>query len=138
MSRRGIEVDPDKLCVILEMPHPVTEKEVRGFLGRLDYIARFIFQLTATCEPIFKLLRKNQAAKWNEDCQIAFDKIKQYLREPPILRPPVPGRPLILYLKILDGSMGCVLGQQDEMGKKEHAVYYLSTKFTDCEKRYSR
>ena len=119
------------------MPHPVTEKEVRGFLGRLNYIARFLFQLTATCEPIFKLLRKNQAAKWNEDCQIAFNKIKQYLREPPILRPPVPGRPLILYLTVLDGSMGCVLGQQDEMGKKEDVVYYLSKKFTDCEQRYS-
>jgi len=137
VSQRGIEVDPDKLSASLEMPHPVTEKEVRGFLGRLNYIARFIFQLTTTCEPIFKLLRKNQAAKWNEDCQIAFNKIKQYLREPPILRPPVPGRPLILYLTVLDGSMGCVLGQQDEMGKKEDVVYYLSKKFTDCEQRYS-
>jgi len=137
VSQRGIEVDPDKVRAILEMPHPVTEKEVRGFLGRLNYIARFIFQLTATCEPIFKLLRKNQAVKWNEDCQIAFVKIKQYLREPPILRPPVPGRPLIIYLTVLDGSMGCVLGQQDETGKKEHAIYYLSKKFTDCEQRYS-
>jgi len=91
VSKRGIEVDPDKMCAILEMPHPCTEKEVRGFLGRLNYIARFIFQLTATCELIFKLLRKNQVVEWNEDCQIAFDKIKQYLREPPILRPPVPG-----------------------------------------------
>jgi len=75
--------------------------------------------------------------EWNEDCQITFDKIKQYLREPPILRLPVPVKPLILYLTVLDGPMGCVLGQQDEMGKKEHAIYYLSKKFTDCEQRYS-
>ena len=63
VSQRGIEVDPDKVCAILEMPHPSTEKEVRGFLGRLNYIARFISQLTATCEPIFKLLRKNQSGR---------------------------------------------------------------------------
>ena len=130
-------MDPDKVRAILEMPHPHTKKEVRGFLGRLNYIVRFISQLTATCEPIFKLLRKNQVVEWNEDCQIAFDKIKQYLREPPILRPPVPGRPLILYLTVLYGSMGCVLGQHDETGRKEHAIYYLSKKFTDCEQRYS-
>jgi len=68
---------------------------------------------------------------------IAFDKIKQYLREPPILRPPIPGRPLILYLTILDESMGCVLGQQDETERKEYAIYYLSKKFNDCEQRYS-
>jgi len=68
VSQRGIEVDPGKVRAILEMPHPCTEKEVRGFLGRLNYIARFISQLTATCVPIFKLLRKNQVVEWNEDC----------------------------------------------------------------------
>jgi len=33
--------------------------------------------------------------------------------------------------------MSCVLGQHDETGRKEHAIYYLSKKFTDCEQRYS-
>jgi len=36
VSQRGIEVDPDKVRAILEKPHPRTEKEVRGFLGRLN------------------------------------------------------------------------------------------------------
>jgi len=126
VCQQGVEVDPDKMRAILKMPHPYTEKEVRGFLGRLNYIARFISQLTATCEPIFKLLHKSQAVKWNEDCQVAFDKIKQYLREPPILHP-----------SVLDESMGCALGQHDETGKQEHAIYYLSKKFTNCEQRYS-
>jgi len=40
-------------------------------------------------------------------------------------------------MTVLDGSMGCVLGQHDEMRKKEHVIYYLSKKFTDCEQRYS-
>ncbi|XP_050907897.1 uncharacterized protein LOC127121453, partial [Lathyrus oleraceus] len=70
-------------------------------------------------------------------CQKAFDSIKEYLSEPPILSPPVEGRPLIMYLTVLEDSMGCVLGQQDESGKKEFAIYYLSKKFTDCESRYS-
>jgi len=72
-----------------------------------------------------------------EDCQKAFDRIKEYLLELPILVPPVEGRPLIMYLTVLEDSMGCVLGQQDETGKKEHAIYYLSKNFTDCESRYS-
>jgi len=42
-----------------------------------------------------------------------------------------------MYLTVLEDSIGCVLGQQDETGKKEHAIYYLSEKFTDCESRYS-
>ena len=68
VSQKRIEVDPEKVHAILEMPHPCTKKEIWGFLGRLNYIARFISQLISTCEPIFKLLRKNQTKEWNEDC----------------------------------------------------------------------
>ena len=75
--------------------------------------------------------------KWNEECQVAFDRIKQYLQEPLILMPPTKGRPLIMYLTVLDNSMGCVLGQHDESGRKEHAIYYLRKKFTDRETRYT-
>ncbi|GAU43336.1 hypothetical protein TSUD_398810 [Trifolium subterraneum] len=107
VSQKGIEVDPDKVRAIGEMPAPQTENQVRGFLGRLNYISRFISHMTATCGPIFKLLRKNQGIVWTEDCQKAFDSIKEYLMELPILIPPVEGRPLII------------------------------KKFTDCESRYS-
>jgi hypothetical protein len=68
VSGRGIEVDPDKAKAIQEMPAPKTEKEVRSFLGRLNYIARFISQLTVTCEPIFRLLRKKNPGVWDNDC----------------------------------------------------------------------
>uniref|UniRef100_A0A2N9EWM1 Reverse transcriptase domain-containing protein n=1 Tax=Fagus sylvatica TaxID=28930 RepID=A0A2N9EWM1_FAGSY len=83
-----------------------------------------------------QLLRKDVKIKWTEDCQKAFDKIKEYLLNPPILVPPTPGRPLILYLTVQEASMGCMLGQQDETGKKEQAIYYLSKKFTEPETRY--
>ena len=59
VSDRGIEVDPDKIKAILDMPVLKTEKEIRGFLGRLQYISHFIARLTDICEPIFRLLRKN-------------------------------------------------------------------------------
>ena len=49
----------------------------------------------------------------------------------------VPGRPLILFMTVLDKSIRCVLGQHDESGKRERVVYYLSKKFTVCEMNYS-
>ena len=45
--------DPDKKIAILDMSPPQTETEIRGFLGRLQYISKFIIRLTETCEPIF-------------------------------------------------------------------------------------
>ena len=137
VSQKGIEVDPKKVKAVLEMPEPCTEKQVWGFLGHLNYIARFISQLIATYEPLFKLLRKKQSVHWNDDCQEAFGRIKQCLMKPPVLMPPVPGRPLILYMMVLDESMGCMLGQHDDSRKREWAVYYLSKKFIACEMNYS-
>jgi hypothetical protein len=53
MSDKGIKVDPNKVKVIQSMPPPKTKKDVIRFLERLNYIARFISQLTMTCDPIF-------------------------------------------------------------------------------------
>ncbi|PKI66986.1 hypothetical protein CRG98_012651 [Punica granatum] len=76
VSERGIEVDPDKVMAIRELPSPSSVREVRGFLGRLNYIVRFIANLTDKCEPLFRLLRKNAVIEWDEECQKAFDTIK--------------------------------------------------------------
>lgn len=73
---------------------------------------------------------------WTTDFQEAFEKIKTYLLNPPVLVPPVPGRHLIMYLAIHETSMACVLGQHDDSGKKEQAIYYLSKKFIAYKSRY--
>ncbi|XP_042493217.1 uncharacterized protein LOC122072850 [Macadamia integrifolia] len=119
------------------MSPPQTEKEIRGFLGRIQYISRFISQLTTICEPIFKLLKKDQPKRWNPQCQLAFDRIKSYLVDPPILIPPTPRRPLLLYLSVVDTSMGSMVAQQGPDGHTEQVIYYLSKKFTDYETRYT-
>ena len=74
VSKKGIKIDSDK---------------VRSFMGRLNYIAHFISQMTAKCDLIFKMLRKHNSDKWNEECQVAFDKVKEYLTNAPMLVPPV-------------------------------------------------
>ncbi|XP_070054427.1 uncharacterized protein [Nicotiana tomentosiformis] len=106
VSRREIELDPSKIKAIQDLPPPKNKKD------------------------------KDVATSWTEECQKAFDKIKEYLSKPPVLVPPEPGRPLLLYLSVLDGAFSCVLGQHDETGRKEQAIYYLSKKFTPYEERF--
>ena len=98
-----------KSKAIVEMKPPRTEKEIRGFLGRIQYISKFIAQLTLTCDPIFRLLKKEVPTIWNEQCQEAFKKIKSYLMKPPILVPSVPEKPFLLYLTTIDIAMGALL-----------------------------
>ncbi|EOY10468.1 Uncharacterized protein TCM_025829 [Theobroma cacao] len=83
-----------------------------------------------------KLLRKHNLGAWNEECQVTFDNVKEYLLSLLVLVPPVAERPLLLYLTVNEGSMGCVLGQHDETGKvarwqmllSEYDIVYVSQK----------
>ncbi|KAG8484957.1 hypothetical protein CXB51_021413 [Gossypium anomalum] len=106
VSEKGIEIDPDKIRAIQELPPPRIQKE-------------------------------HNPGVWDEECQKTFDKVKHSLSNALVLMPPCPDKPLILYLAVLENSMGCVLGQHDETGRKEKVIYYLSKKFTECETRYS-
>ncbi|XP_048132952.1 uncharacterized protein LOC125314539, partial [Rhodamnia argentea] len=136
VSNRGIEIDPSKIKAIWEIGTPATVKEVRGLLGRLNYISRFISQPSETAKPFFKLLKKGAKVKWDSECQQAFEKIKEYLVQPRVLVPPIPNVPLTLYPTVHDESLGALLAQTNPKDRKERAIYYLSKKFTTSEVKY--
>nr|CAN68299.1 hypothetical protein VITISV_009905 [Vitis vinifera] len=135
VSERGIEVDPNKIRDILDMSAPRTEKEIKDFLGRFQYISRFIARLTDICEPIFLLLRNSQPIILDDQCQRTFKMIKEYLLSPLVLVSPTPGRPLLLYLSVSNIVLRCILAQLDDSGK-ERAIYYLSKRMLDYETIY--
>jgi hypothetical protein len=60
-----------------------------------------------------------------------------YLMNAPVLSPPVPGMPLLLYVSTTETALEAVLAQHDDRGKKEKAIYYLSKTLLDYETRYS-
>ncbi|KAA3462431.1 RNA-directed DNA polymerase (Reverse transcriptase), Ribonuclease H [Gossypium australe] len=68
VSEKGIEIELDKVKAIQQLLTPRTQKEVLGFLERLNYIVRFISQLTEKCNPIFRLLKKHNPGVWDEEC----------------------------------------------------------------------
>lgn len=74
--------------------------------------------------------------RWNNNCRVAFEKIKTYLL------PSCFGTPSIQSTSynvpgVHEISLAYVLEQYDGSGKKEQAIYCLSKKFTDYESRYS-
>ena len=83
---------------------------------------------------IFTLL-KIQLVEWNEECQKVFDKIKDYLTSPPVLKLSRQGKPLILYLALEENAMGAMLVQEGPEGIK-HTVHYLTKKFLPYEEKY--
>ena len=138
VSNKDIEIDPSKAKANCDFKPPSTVNEVRISLGRLNYVARFIFHLSETAKPFFKLLKKNTKVEWNEDYQKSFEQLKQYLSQSPVLVLPTSGIPLILYLPIHDVPSGAVLAQKRSEDGIECAIYYLSKKFTSDEARHPK
>ncbi|TYK21899.1 gypsy-like retrotransposase [Cucumis melo var. makuwa] len=80
------------------MPRPKSLQDLRSLQGGFAYIRRFISNLAGRCQPFQKLMRKGENFVWDEASHNAFDSIKKYLFNPPVLEAPIPGKPLILYI----------------------------------------
>lgn len=92
VSRRGIEANPEKVKAILKISSPRTIKEVQSLTGRVVVLNRFVSRATDKCLPFFKTLKK--AFAWTEECEAAFQDLKQYLSNPPLLSPSKEGEDL--------------------------------------------
>ena len=67
------------------MDPPTTVKGVRSFLGAVNYYRAYIENCSAIARPLTKLTHKNATFNWDDDCQHAFDYLKDKLIEAPIL-----------------------------------------------------
>ncbi|KAL0281713.1 UNVERIFIED_CONTAM: hypothetical protein Sradi_7294400 [Sesamum radiatum] len=82
------------------------------------------------------LLRKNQPFTWTPTCEAAFKKLQQQLMHLPMMRTPVAGRPLRLYLAMTEEAIGGLLAQLDDEGIEQH-IYYISQILRGPEKTLS-
>ncbi|XP_059650636.1 uncharacterized protein LOC132296450 [Cornus florida] len=138
VHKRGIEVDQNKVKAIINARALANKKQVQRFLGQVGFLRRFISNHAGRVHVFSTLvkLKSHEKFHWDESHQKAFDKIKEYLANPPVVMPPRKKWPLKLYLSVAEESIGSMLAQDNEHGK-EQAVYYLSRVLTDVECRYS-
>ena len=83
---------------IINMASPRTVKEVQKLIGRIAALNRFVFRAMDKCLLFFKTL--NQAFAWTDECEAAFQELKHYLSNPPLLSPSKEGENLHLYLVV--------------------------------------
>uniref|UniRef100_A0A2N9IAH4 Uncharacterized protein n=1 Tax=Fagus sylvatica TaxID=28930 RepID=A0A2N9IAH4_FAGSY len=132
VSQRGIEANPDKIKAVLEMQPPKTTREVQRLTGRVAALNRFMSRSTDKCLPFFKTLKK--AFVWTDECQQAFEELKRYLTEPPLLSPSKQGEELYLYLAVSPTAVSSALIREEE--RRQLPVYYTSRALRGAEERY--
>ncbi|CAJ2628893.1 unnamed protein product [Trifolium pratense] len=134
----GIEINQNKTKAILETKPPTNKKQLQSLLGKINFLRRFISNLSGKAQAFSPLLRlkKEDVFTWGQDQQEAFDEIKKYLSNPPTLMPPIRNKFMKLYISASNTTLGSMLAQEDENGE-EKAIYYLSRVLNDVETRYS-
>ena len=81
VNNRGIEVNPDKIKVVLDMSPPSSIKEVQRLTGRIAALSRFVSRASDKCQSFFQVLKK--AFQWDMTCEEVFSALKTYLSSPP-------------------------------------------------------
>nr|GEX60378.1 hypothetical protein [Tanacetum cinerariifolium] len=122
VSTKRLEVDKDKIDVIKSLPYPKHMREVRSFLGHAGFYRRFIKDFSKTSQPLFRLLQKDVAFEFDDDCKVAFDKLKEVLISSPIIQPLDWNLPFKIMSDASNYAVGVVFRQRVE--KSAHVIYY--------------
>ncbi|XP_029442988.1 uncharacterized protein LOC115083327 [Rhinatrema bivittatum] len=127
----------DKIQCIRDYPRPVTQKQLRAFLGLVGYYRRFIPRFADRACPLNDMLRKgtpNQLG-WAQPAASAFEYLKGALCRDPVLKAVDFALPFVLQTDASGTGLGAVLSQS-EYGD-EHPVLYLSRRLHEHERKYA-
>ena len=86
VTQRGIEVNPVQVKSVLKTLVPNNKKEV--LIGCLVALGHFIAYFTDKLWPFFLTLKGASMFGRTDECKQAFEAIKRYLIQPPILSNP--------------------------------------------------
>ena len=112
VNGRGIEANPNKIKVVLDMQPLLNTKEIQRLTGRIAALSRFVSRSSDKCQLFFQVLTK--AFHWDAHCEEAFSALKTYLSSPPILVSPSEGELLTLYLAVSDFSTSATLVREQD------------------------
>lgn len=124
----------DNLISIRDFPIPKTQKNIRQFLGKINFYNEYIPKSALILDPLHNLLRKGQCFIWSEECQNSFEKIKELLCTQPILEIFDRDLPINIHTDASLQGVGAIL-KQTQIDGKEKPVAYFSKKLNESQKR---
>ena len=125
----------DNLKAIKEFPTPASKRDVRRWLGKINFYYKFIKDPVHRLEPLYKLLRGGNARfVWTDDAEEAFRTIKEYLCSSPVLQIFDPAKEIIIQTDASSQGLGAVLKQPDDDGRL-HPVAYFSKRLSPTQRK---
>ena len=111
VSNEGLRADPEKINDIQHLQRPVNKKGIERFLGSINYLRKFIDNLSELTHPLRLLLQSGTDFKWEDNQESSFQILKQKLSDLPLLKYYDVNKLNVLSADCSSHSIGAVLFQ---------------------------
>ena len=109
-----IQVLRSRVDAIDRIKQPTTPKQVKSFIGTINYLSMFLPRITDLLKPLYELTKKGVKFKWEEKHQASFNKLKSLLKEAPTLATPRKHGKFVLMSDTSKHSVGAALYQYQD------------------------
>lgn len=130
-SEEGMQIDEERIQSIIKYPTPSNKKELEIFLGIINYVGKYIPNLSEISFPLRQLIKKDSIFLWNSNCENAMKKTKALLMKAPTLQFFDNNKESTISVDASQNGLGAVLLQN---GKP---CAYASKSLTETQKRYA-
>eukprot|EP00253_Pinus_taeda_P031651 PITA_31651 len=135
ISKEGIRIDPNRIQAILQVPHPRNIKELQAFLGKINFLRRFIPNLPELIRLLNNMLKEDSKVKWTIETKQAFQEIKKALTQTPVLTSPNFDKDFIIFSFTSKHAVVAILLQKDDQGC-EKPIAFFSKALRDAPLKY--
>ncbi|GBL80157.1 Transposon Ty3-I Gag-Pol polyprotein [Araneus ventricosus] len=128
ISKSGIKPDPDPIKAIVKMTTPKSKTEVRGLLGMINFLSKFIPNVSKVTAPLREIIHENVEFNWGKEQEMSFENIKELLIKIPILKAFSANDEIVIQCDSSKDGLGSCLIQ------KGQPVLFVSRSLTKSEK----
>jgi len=131
ITREGIQPVPKKIEAILKIATPTTRKQLRSFIGLVNYYRDMWIRRSHILAPLAELTSKSVKWKWTEVHQKAFDTMKRVLAREVLLAYPNFNETFEIHTDASHTQLGAVIAQ------KGKPIAFYSRKLNLAQTRYT-
>ncbi|XP_076762719.1 uncharacterized protein LOC143430372 [Xylocopa sonorina] len=140
VNSQGTKPLPDKVEAIMKFPKPTIVKQLRGFLGMINFYRRFIPDAAVLQAPLNKLLtgkklKSTTPIAWTKETESALENLKSALAKATLLAHPANNAQLAIMVDASDFALGATL--QQRQGNSWQPLAFHTKSLSSAQRKYS-
>ena len=134
----GRTINPARLANLADWPVPTTAKQLRSFLGIINYLREFVPKISTVAAPLHAIrFKDNIPEQWTPECTQAFELLKELIPQCPPLAHADLTLPFFVSTDASAVGLGAVLYQMDPQSNAPRYLQFQARVLSASERKYS-